>query len=345
VKIVNFRKDISPCPRIHQISPGKYRPAGGGVKFLPGNFALRTDLYNFPREFLSCRLICRISGRKLCPACGLMIFTPEQGTFLNGIHKKKQNTQYFNSNIKNSRNMINNIKLTQLRNDEFIQFIRDLLKIIETLGTNALQLLIQFSKLLETIAEAEKVYLQTRGSELTKKISEADTLRDNDISGIKLIAEAYTYHFDAAKVEAAELILSHIKKYGGNIAKMNYQAETTALNDFADHTENDSKLSAAIDLLGLREWLTTLKSNNIAFNELYMMRIDEQAGKPNGNLRELRAQSVEDYKELIKHLTAHATISPSDLYTKAINMINELIDKYNSLRRKRKDKGEDNGED
>ena len=241
--------------------------------------------------------------------------------------------------------MINNIKLTQLRNDEFIQFIRDLLKIIETLGTNALQLLIQFSKLLETIAEAEKVYLQTRGSELTKKISEADTLRDNDISGIKLIAEAYTYHFDAAKVEAAELILSHIKKYGGNIAKMNYQAETTALNDFADHTENDSKLSAAIDLLGLREWLTTLKSNNIAFNELYMMRIDEQAGKPNGNLRELRAQSVEDYKELIKHLTAHATISPSDLYTKAINMINELIDKYNSLRRKRKDKGEDNGED
>ena len=76
-----------------------------------------------------------------------------------------------------------------------------------------------------------------------------------------------------------------------------------------------------------------------------MMRIDEQAGKQNGNLRELRAQSIEDYNELIKHLTAHATINPSELYTKTINMINELIDKYNSLRRKRKEKGEEEGDE
>jgi len=237
--------------------------------------------------------------------------------------------------------MITPIAFTRLRNDEFIQFIRDVLKIIETINPEALQLLIQYHNLYEMIVDAEKAYLLTRGSELTKEITEKDNRRDDDVIGLKLVAEGYSRHYEAEKAEAAELLLSHFKKYGGNIAGMNYQAETTAINDLVDNVENDPKLSAAVALLGLPEWFVGLKASNAAFNDVYMMRIGEQAEKPSGNLRELRAQCIEAYTELTKHLTARATISPSDLYEKAVNMINELIDKYNTLRRKRKSNGND----
>ncbi len=230
--------------------------------------------------------------------------------------------------------MLKSVSFHLLRNDEHIQFVKDVLYICEKSNPDTLNIKAQFDELKTGLRQLETAYLQTKGSELTIKIEAKDENRDNLIIGIEKIAEGNTYHYIEKQAEAAERILSHIKKYGNTIARMNYQAETTALNDLIDFAKNDTKLKAAITLLNLTEWFTNLEESNTEFNELYMQRVDEEAGKPKLNLKALRKDSITQYRELDKFLTSNAIINPSELYQSTANKINELIDKYNVLRRK-----------
>ncbi len=230
--------------------------------------------------------------------------------------------------------MIKSIQLLRLRNDEHVQFNNDILKICEENNPEALKIKNQYDKLLAGTQKTEQAYLQTRGSELTKKITAEDETRDKLVTGIEQGAVFYTYHFDDEYAEAAQLLLQEIKKYGSSIARMNYQAETAALNDLIDNAKNNDKLKAAITLLGLNPWFTKLEESNNKFNDLYIERIKENAQKPDLNLKELRKETAEQYKELVKHAEANALLNPSEQYENFIKQINNLIDKYNNIHRK-----------
>lgn len=230
--------------------------------------------------------------------------------------------------------MFKTVNYQFFRNDEHIQFNKDILYVCGQSNPETLNVKEQFNALKTVTEQLETAYLQTRGSELTKKITDEDDKRDRYITGIEKCTNGNTHHFNPEHAEAAEKLLSHIHKYGSTVAGMNYQAETTTLTDLIDFAKNDDKLQAAVTLLGLNEWFGKLEESNIEFNRLYMMRIDEEAGKPKLNLKELRTESVVHYRELIKHLSAHALLSPSELYETTTNKFNELIDKYNHLRRK-----------
>ena len=238
--------------------------------------------------------------------------------------------------------MFKTVNFHLYRNDEHIQLNKDILYVCEQSNPETLKIKGQFDTMKTGTELLETAYLQTRGSELTKKIVEEDEKRDRLIIGIEIIADGNTHHYIPEHAEVGERIVNHIKKYGSPVARMNYQAETTALSDLIDFAKNDTKLQAAVALLGLTEWFTKLEESNIEFNRLFMMRVDEEAGKPKLNLKELRAESIAHYRELVKHLSAHATVSPSDLYETVTNKFNELTDKYNHLRRKSKgETGED----
>ena len=230
--------------------------------------------------------------------------------------------------------MFKSIQLLKLRNDEHVQFNNDLLRIYEENDPAALKIETQYNNLLAGTRKTEDAYLQTRASELTKKITAEDEIRDKLITGIEQGAVFYTYHFNLEYAEAGSLLLQQIKKYGTAVARMNYQAETAALNDFIDNAKNNDKLKAAITLLGLNQWIDKLEESNNRFNDLYIGRIKEKAEKPDLNLKELRKQTAEQYKELIKHTEANALINPSQLYDTLIKQVNNLIDKYNNIHKK-----------
>lgn len=232
--------------------------------------------------------------------------------------------------------MFNSAHFHQYRNDEYIQFCKDVQQVCEQANPETLQVKEQLDIMKTGTVKMETAYLQTKGSELTKKITAEDDVRDIAINGISKMADAYTHHYNTEFVEAGERILSHIKKYGTSIAEMNYQAETTALTDLIDFVKNDEKLNAAVTVLNMNEWFTKLEESNTEFNSLYMQRIDEEAGKPKLNLKELRKESVGYYRKLTDHLQAYATVNPSDLYESTINKFNELTDKYNHIRKKKK---------
>ena len=229
--------------------------------------------------------------------------------------------------------MFKSVNFYLLRNDEHIALNNDLLYVCEEADPVTLKTETQFNDFKAGNVKLETAYLQHRGSELTKKIVGEDYVRDSYAIGIEMFAESMTHHFNPDFVEAGKQILREFNKYGSSIARKNYNAETTALKDLIDNFKNVPKLQAAVTTLSIPEWFTKLEESNTEFHRLYMIRNDEETDKPDLNLKELRIESVAQYRELVKHLSSHAVITPLAVYDKTIKRFNDLIDKYNGLRR------------
>lgn len=232
--------------------------------------------------------------------------------------------------------MVQTINFNQLRNSEHIQFTKSVAQVCLDHDPEALNVKKQYDELVKVIEEMESVFLTQRGSELTKKIIEADELRDKLIVGFTQIAQGNTNHFDEQKAEAAEKLLAHIKKYGDTIAHLNYVAETATLHDLLDGIDEKPELSEAVNSLNMNDWLPELRASNDNFNQLYALRAEKEAEKSKLSLKELRTKAVEAYRELIKYLEAASIMQPADVYTTVLNKINEFISKYGNLRRSKK---------
>lgn len=75
------------------------------------------------------------------------------------------------------------------------------------------------------------LYVQARSNPITKELLQLDESRDNSIYGIAGMISAYLYHYDEAISGAARLLADNLKLYGSGIAKLNYQMETTQLEE------------------------------------------------------------------------------------------------------------------
>jgi len=231
--------------------------------------------------------------------------------------------------------------LPSYRNGVHIQFCNDFCSLCDENDPAALNIAAKLIVFKGGILKMETAYKIMQGSLITAKIIEEDNVRDNYIIGIEKLAEAFTHHYNPDFVDAANLILKHIHKYGNSVARLSYQNETTALNDLIDNQKNDTALNAAVTLIGILDWFTELEESNNRFKSLYINRVKDNAEKPDEPLKELRKQSFADYKELEKHINANYVLNHSEAYEKFVKEANQLIDKYNAVNKKAKKGGDD----
>jgi len=228
--------------------------------------------------------------------------------------------------------MIQALDFNQIRNSEHIQFNNAILHVCEQHNPETLHIKPQYDALKVSNDTMETIFKTARGNVLTQDIITEDEKRDRLIIGFSQAVNAYTNHYITEKVEAAEILAAHINKYGNTIAHLNYVAETATLFDLIDGIENNTDITAAVTILGLDDWITEMKASNTEFNRLYELRAEQEAGKTKLNLRELRIESVNCYRELIKYLQAASIMHPSDIFETVTNEINEFIYKYTNLR-------------
>ena len=236
---------------------------------------------------------------------------------------------------------INTIHFEQLRNSEHIQFSKAVKHVFGEHSPETLHVQNQYDAFSAGIEKMETAFVSTQGNVLTKALITEDEKRDSYLIGIIKVVNGYTKHFSDEKVKAAERIKAHIAKYGKRIDTYNYNAETASITDLIDGIETDVELSKAVALSGIADWFAELKASNTEFNRLYESRAEDEATKTKLVLRELRDDSVKQYKELIKYFEAASIMYPSDVYDTLANKLNEFIDKYNNLRRKSKSDEED----
>ena len=231
--------------------------------------------------------------------------------------------------------MIEKVKLSNLRNSEFIEFFKTLIQLIEGKSINASRVKEKLNELILLVKQVDGVFKPELGSKLTGKLQEIDTERDNLIAGIDLIIEGYCHHFDSALKMKAELLWNSLRTYGTGIQRLGYQEETQVLDNLSQRWLSTSELTDALVSLNLFDWVNEIKKQNDLFRANYIDRVDTDASQLDIRAIDLRKQIAKTYDDLNDLLQAYAIIGDEPTYGQVINSSNELIGKYNQLLKNR----------
>lgn len=220
----------------------------------------------------------------------------------------------------------------KFRNNEFIQFIKNVLNVVQHHDPEKLNVKAAYDNLNRLSDQISALYKPELGSDITQELEELDERRDRAFNGIFKYVDAFTNHFEEEKCDAAAELYDAILLFGGGIARLNYQAETSTISSIINRFRSDTNLTTAVSKLsGLDEWLNELEEANQMFDKAYMMRVREEANKPGVKMAEIRKEMTGVFRSLLKHLEAHAIISGDELYDQVAKEINEVIENYNQL--------------
>ncbi|MGL1888201.1 MAG: DUF6261 family protein [Reichenbachiella sp.] len=233
--------------------------------------------------------------------------------------------------------MINNIYLKQLRNGEFNQFFKQILAFVKAANPSELGLQDQYDALEKEWELLENLFKKESGSDVTEKIQDMDLHRDQMISGLKSLFEAYTYHYDEKLASAGKLLLASVEKYGNRITKQNYQEESSILSGIIKNWNQDEVALSALASVQAMEWKEELQKANLQFDELYRLRTVDLSETPDASFTSLKEPVIAAYAQLISHLSAHATLSADKApYESLIGVLNQHIEQFQTLINQRK---------
>lgn len=221
---------------------------------------------------------------------------------------------------------IQNVKLTNLRNEEHFQFQSEFNDLVvqytpEMLGIEAAYL--TYLPLYSNEAEALNVI---RKSAVTNEIGDADNKRDNTYRGFCDTIKGATRHFVPKKKEAADRIQIVLDRFG-NINTKTYDEETAAINSLTDNLAND--YAADLVLLKVADWVAELNANNEAFEALMDERYSDDAGKTQLKMKDVRKEVDEAYRAITTRIDALAIVNGAETYAPFVNELNQRIEKFN----------------
>jgi hypothetical protein len=225
--------------------------------------------------------------------------------------------------------MLTTAKLKSYRIAELLEFLAGTIEIIDRSELTVLDS--AKSDLIEAYKTLDDSFKVSQGSRITETVQTLDARRDDAIMGVAQLVKAFTYHFRPELAAAAKLMQKEINKYGVNIAKLNYQAQTAAIKSLLQDFENDGELRAAVSILQLTEWLTELKTANDAFATAYINRVADVVDKKVPPVSDLRPAAHAAFDKLKQHLQANTVLNPSKTLNTVVAQLNELIQKYNAL--------------
>ena len=242
--------------------------------------------------------------------------------------------------------MITSIDLAKLRNAEYIQFIKGFSALVLSNDPAALKVQAQYNLLQTQLASLEAIFVTEQGSAITEEVSALDLRRDRAVTGFGLLVTALTYHFNPDTAKQAETLKKLVDKYGGGIARENYQAETAIIDNLVADLDNKPEMAAALAALQLGDWKKEMATANAAFDTAYMQRTKELGAASKDTLLALRAATNEAWYKLRDFIVSFYTINEAaEPYNKTINELNAHIDQYNTMMAGRLSNGKDKGKD
>jgi Family of unknown function (DUF6261) len=229
---------------------------------------------------------------------------------------------------------IQSIDLKSLRNAEYIQLQRDLLKMIHLNDETLLKCKPQYDATAAMLAVIDAIFKTDQGSDVTPIIEALDAKRDAYIMGIYKNIESYTFHFAPAKVAAANVLTDALKIYGfaSDVTENSLPAETATINSMVGDIATKANLVAATTELGLTTWFTELKTTNDLLAQKYIDRTVELGGANPNVIKDKRIEANELFYKLRDMIIAQATVANDAApFPKTINEINALITQYNVI--------------
>ncbi|ATA88959.1 hypothetical protein CGC58_04020 [Capnocytophaga stomatis] len=218
---------------------------------------------------------------------------------------------------------LTSIHLSGLKNTEFAQLLVRFFEDFETSGLD-LETDTDFKRLFELIKSKKPTFDealdQVRGSEESDKIKKADKERDNLLKSLRSATNAYKYSNNQKEKDAfatVSLLLSEYK----NVENDGYEQATYRLSNLTERLQNE-EYKEAVKELSLGKFVANLAEANRKFNEVFSIRSSKAIQKPSYNVKELRKELTNIYKDLADYTFILARIRNDDFFTKALGVIN-----------------------
>jgi hypothetical protein len=228
--------------------------------------------------------------------------------------------------------MITGIKLNTLRNAEYLQFIKQVLGIIGLNNPELLKVESQYNALQGYLKALEALFVTEKGSVITENVALLDTRRDRAINGITAVINGFTYHFNPDTENHASKLAWQIGQYGAGIARENYQAETSIIDNLLSDFNNKPEMVAAIAALQLTDWCKELQTANTAFNDAYLQRTQQLGSASPETIFAKRQEANSNYYSLRDFIDSYFIINQgAEPYNQVTNELNALIGQYNTM--------------
>lgn len=231
------------------------------------------------------------------------------------------------------------ISLSKLRNNEYFRFMMEIATIVNDaiisrmsvspMNDNIGTLLDKLKDLLEKLDVA---VVSLSKSELTEPVTEADINRDKTYRGFTLHVEAFSNSMDSDKVEAARRIQVLIQNYT-DFRKRPLNEQSAIMDNFIQDLQ--SMQMENIETIGATEWITEMQETNNTLKNLMDERHNERVTQLREEVRTLRMQTDELYRQIISLLEIGNSLVDG-AYTNLINSVNERVSYYKTTLATRK---------
>lgn len=218
-------------------------------------------------------------------------------------------------------------KLPRFTNEEHFQFQTGFKGLVEKYTPETLDIGAAWAVYVPAYNKEDGTLNVIRKNPLTADISEADDRRDALGTGLFYTVKGATYHYSAAKREAAGRVQIVVENYG-NINRKSYDEQTAAINSMV----KDLQTGYADDIatLGLEKWVTELAAANKDFEELMQRRYEAEAGKPQYTMKTAREEVDDAYRAVTERIGALIIVNGEEAYADFVNDLNERIERYNN---------------
>ena len=223
--------------------------------------------------------------------------------------------------------MIKGLNLRMLRNAELLRFIDFIIKAVERNNPTALKLDTKLLALKNIYNTLDELFKLPQDSLLTDDLQNLDAQRDVAITGILKLIDAYLLHFDTRFSDAAKLLDRNLTMYGKEIYHMNYQAESTTIENIIKDWDTETALQDAVAKLGLRDWKDHLDQSNRDFIARYEERNQEYSSETLDKIKDKRIEVYAAYYKLRDLITSYANIDENNPgYQQLIREFNSYIE-------------------
>jgi hypothetical protein len=240
--------------------------------------------------------------------------------------------------------MFHTTSFWDLRNPEFIQQGKDLIKVIGDTDPKKLAIEKQYLLFDADVKAIDAIYKPSLANSITKILLEQDAKRDTIFMGICFIVDGYKKSWLPDMMAQANLINDSINIFGRMVIDANYQSESASLTSLIDKWESNPKLLAALTAMHLLEWKDELKVTNNLFIKNHTDRSKEEgvaATLP--KIKALKRKAIQSWQKFEKVLMGKIVEFEDDavktaLYNTLTNNINGVLDNYTNLLALRKSK-------
>ncbi|MBQ4386790.1 MAG: hypothetical protein II822_04220 [Prevotella sp.] len=188
-------------------------------------------------------------------------------------------------------------------------------------------------------ATEDEVYVQSQGSDLTKRRLEKDNQRDVLYKEIRKTVDTFATLSIFPEKQAKALVMQPIMQKYNIQPDGGIEAQTVATDQWLQEQLRNYQCELAAKELGIFDSINQLKTLNDEIQQLTADRNDERAQKTTAELKNARLQTDQAYREMVLMVNAQAITTSYDdqastlnyTYTELIKSIQETIKYYRQI--------------